>query len=175
MSGTELITAERKRQIEVEGWTPEHDDSHDAGDLVAAAICYAQNAGQHIIGAPPREWPWAVKWWKPSPNDPIRDLVKAGALIAAEIDRRLREQAPDGALDFAELVRIELEKARSKFGAQRVAHESLGVIREEYLEFEKEVFAQVQDRGRMLSELIQIAAMCQRAAEDLDLLNQGAQ
>jgi hypothetical protein len=34
-------------------------------------------------------WPWDEKWWKPSTN-PIRNLVKAGALIAAEIDRLQR-------------------------------------------------------------------------------------
>lgn len=75
-----------------------------------------------------------------------------------------------GMTTFQELVRVELEKARAKFGAQRVPHESLGVIREEYLEFECEVFAQTQDKVRMLAELVQIAAMCQRAAEDLSLL-----
>jgi len=32
-------------------------------------------------------WPWDFKWWKPTPNDRVRELVKAGALIAAEIDR----------------------------------------------------------------------------------------
>lgn len=31
-------------------------------------------------------WPWDAKWWKPS-DDPIKNLVKSGALIAAEIDR----------------------------------------------------------------------------------------
>jgi hypothetical protein len=31
-------------------------------------------------------FPWDYKWWKPS-KDPIKNLVKAGALIAAEIDR----------------------------------------------------------------------------------------
>jgi len=35
-------------------------------------------------------WPWGSEWWKPS-KDPIRDLVKAGALIAAEIDRLQKE------------------------------------------------------------------------------------
>ena len=32
-------------------------------------------------------WPWDLEWFKPSPYDRIRELVKAGALIAAEIDR----------------------------------------------------------------------------------------
>jgi hypothetical protein len=39
------------------------------------------------------DWPWSKKWWKPS-SDPIRNLVKAGALIAAEIDRLQRAKKP---------------------------------------------------------------------------------
>ena len=39
-------------------------------------------------------WPWDMKWWKPSDEDPIRNLVKAGALIAAEIDRLQRRTEP---------------------------------------------------------------------------------
>lgn len=31
-------------------------------------------------------WPWGKQYWKPTPNDPRRQLVKAGALIAAAID-----------------------------------------------------------------------------------------
>jgi hypothetical protein len=34
----------------------------------------------------PKDWPWDLSWLKPSP-DPKHNLVKAGALIAAEIDR----------------------------------------------------------------------------------------
>jgi hypothetical protein len=37
---------------------------------------------------PPPNWPWDAKWWKPS-VDHVRNLVKAGALIAAEIDRMI--------------------------------------------------------------------------------------
>ena len=33
------------------------------------------------------DWPWPPEFWKPS-DDPVRNLVKAGALIAAEIDRQ---------------------------------------------------------------------------------------
>ena len=36
---------------------------------------------------PPTLWPWALSQWKPTPDDRIRELTKAGALIAAEIDR----------------------------------------------------------------------------------------
>lgn len=97
MSGVERIRAERQRQIDAEGWTPEHDDTHQKGQLAAAASCYAKVASRpreitdRVIGPLRRkgfdvEWPWAIEWWKPS-TDPIRNLEKAGALIAAEIDR----------------------------------------------------------------------------------------
>jgi hypothetical protein len=87
--GAELIAAERRRQIEQEGWTPEHDAEHDGWDLTKAAITYAKEAmgGKYSYGGYPLDgWPWDEAYWKPS-DDPIRNLVKAGALIAAEIDR----------------------------------------------------------------------------------------
>lgn len=80
LPGASMIAAERQRQIEVEGWTHEHDDEHRHGELVSAAVCYAKPALADTY------WPWDPFWWKPS-DDPIRNLVKAGALIAAEIDR----------------------------------------------------------------------------------------
>lgn len=86
MNGAELIAAERQRQIEGEGWTAEHDDKHDNGELARAAVCYAEGGtgvGLHEI------WPWFQEEWKPS-GDRVRDLTKAGALIAAEIDRLQR-------------------------------------------------------------------------------------
>lgn len=98
MNGAELIAAERQRQITDEGWTPEHDAEHVQGELALAGACYAW--------PPPRPldvkkaWPWDREWWKPTipahgaksnaqewQDARIRDLVKAGALIAAEIDR----------------------------------------------------------------------------------------
>jgi hypothetical protein len=103
MTGVELITAERERQVSVEGWKPEHDDKHEEGDLTGAAMAYASAAQDQVtvikdgtvksVVALDRSmyifWPWDQDWWKPSP-DPIRNLVKAGALIAAEIDRLQR-------------------------------------------------------------------------------------
>lgn len=99
-SGIELIAAERKRQVEGEGWTPEHDDEHSDGSLAVAAVCYATQANQGLYydGKKLREaalqhWPWSRTWWKPSPENRVRELVKAGALIAAEIDRIQRSAA----------------------------------------------------------------------------------
>ena len=91
--GIELITAERQRQIDAEGWTPEHDAEHNGGELAMAGACYAMPEVERwrqldeVAGGLPNGWPWAPDWWKPSPDDRVRELVKAGALIAAEIDR----------------------------------------------------------------------------------------
>ncbi len=89
-NGIELIADERSRQVSQEGWTPEHDDEHDECEIVEAAVCYALNGREFVLQGTvcpnPGAWPWDMKWWKPS-YDPIRNLVKAGALIAAEIDR----------------------------------------------------------------------------------------
>lgn len=99
-TGTQLISEERERQITKEDWRAEHDDAHVEAELAAAAVCYAENAivtnnttmfDTRFMGVPKR-WPWEKESWKPSYTDPIRDLVKAGALIAAEIDRLQREK-----------------------------------------------------------------------------------
>lgn len=79
--------AERKRHVEVEGWTPEHDDEHTDGGMVKAAACYALhtepvgNVGDYL-----RFWPWSGEWWKPS-ADRRRNLDKAIALLLAEGER----------------------------------------------------------------------------------------
>ena len=78
------ISAERQRQMNVEGWTPEHDDTHSDGEMARAAACYAHNPGK-MGRASPVAWPWSRAWWKPT--NARRDLVKAGALIVAEIER----------------------------------------------------------------------------------------
>lgn len=86
--GITLIAQERRRQVEQEGWDSTHDDEAEGFELSRAGACYAQSAVMGENAGAPREWPWSYQWWKP--GKPIRMLVKAGALIAAEIDRRLR-------------------------------------------------------------------------------------
>lgn len=99
------IAAERVRQVNVEGWTPEHDDSHTGGDLAKAAAAYASSAASENdhaaakrlaeLNVAPAMWPWCATWWKPSHRR--RDLVKAAALIVAELDRLNRaEEAAQG-------------------------------------------------------------------------------
>jgi hypothetical protein len=84
------IAMERNRQVHGEGYSPAHDDFHMAGELAQAASAYAHRASiedpaaRKRLGVP-MAWPWLAHWWKPT--DPRRDLVKAGALIVAEIER----------------------------------------------------------------------------------------
>lgn len=90
------VANERRRQIDAEGWTAEHDDEHDPGELAAAGCSYALNAAKTLWGikglrSQPPMWPWDAEWWKP--KDPRRDLVRAAALIVAEIDRLDRDAA----------------------------------------------------------------------------------
>ncbi|XPL50821.1 ead/Ea22-like family protein [Enterobacter cloacae subsp. cloacae] len=96
------VIAERQRQMSVEGWTPKHDDKHDNNELAFAASCYAFHSAAaswdfeddgtpYDIHPAPKNWPWSPEWWKP--KNPRRDLVKAGALILAEIERIDRQEA----------------------------------------------------------------------------------
>lgn len=80
------VLAERQRQITTEGWTPEHDDEHCNNEMAMAAVCYINETGTvNRNGGKPWGWPWDASWWKP--NARRRNLVKAGALILAEIER----------------------------------------------------------------------------------------
>lgn len=118
-TGAQMIAAERKRQIEKEGYTSEHDRHHVEGELTYGAICYANpnrnyikkrdqstlakvptvtlNNGPEGPGEyhmmPASFWPWRPEDWKPCPGNRMRELQKAGAMIAAEIDRLRRQHA----------------------------------------------------------------------------------
>lgn len=110
--GIKRIAAERRRQIYGEHWTAEHDDEHVDGELALAAVCYATPRPLFVNVGPGRHrdpWPegWSSDWDKrprdggdvlvePTPAERIRMLEKAGALIAAELDRLLRLGASRG-------------------------------------------------------------------------------
>lgn len=116
-AGVELIAEERQRQIDIEGYSKEHDLCHEEKEFIDAATSYMMpNSIRPILDVtneleiqpsyaviydhyssdgtlhkmrilPPSMWPWGEQYWKPTPSDRIRELVKAGALIAAAIDR----------------------------------------------------------------------------------------
>lgn len=108
------IAAERRRQIEAEGWTPEHDDQHDDGELAIASACYAtaaswpdkSRASDGLLSGKPPFWPWDACWWKPTSRR--RDLIKAGALIVAEIER-LDRAAQKGERSASNIARTDAE------------------------------------------------------------------
>ncbi|WP_259363982.1 hypothetical protein [Pseudomonas aeruginosa] len=93
------VQAERRRQVEAEGWTLEHDDAHSHGQMARAAACYAlagssaPNDGTAALLVS-LAWPWDEQWWKPSTAR--RDMVKACALGLAEIERLDRVAASQG-------------------------------------------------------------------------------
>lgn len=121
-TGAELISDERDRQIVEEKWSPKHDDEHTDGSLALAAICYATPVKLYKkveYGAGPMFCdPWPGSWrmyfdkrWSigkgghgtviPEPSTYTDEerfdfLVKAGALIAAELDRLIRRKKKNG-------------------------------------------------------------------------------
>lgn len=98
-AGAAAIAQERARQMDFEGWTPEHDAHHQNGELLTAGVAYARTVELRRIGfetghlawALPAGgfvaavWPWPAATFKPV--DDVRDLVRAASLIAAELDR----------------------------------------------------------------------------------------
>lgn len=97
-TASSLTYDERKRQIQKEGWTTEHDDMHQEGELCRAALCYAQSSVERDLPggdidlktALPYNWPFESDSWKPSPEDRAKELIKSGALYRAEIERLTR-------------------------------------------------------------------------------------
>lgn len=92
------VINERQRQINQEFYSTENDDEYKQNELLRAAVCYAENVVRRgwvfdsNIGSDvyqeeevPDLWPWGLDFWKP--KNPRRDLVRAAALIIAEIER----------------------------------------------------------------------------------------
>lgn len=91
------VLDERFRQTSKEGWTPEHDDAHPYSEMAKAAACYAaiENPNHtlrlHYGKYDEPVWP---EDWTYKPKDRRRNLVRAAALIIAEIERLDRAEQP---------------------------------------------------------------------------------
>lgn len=112
-TGAIRIVEERQRQVDKKGWTSAHDDEHADDTLAIAAACYAApgrvyQKEDRACGVSFNDpWPWHAQddarpyhGNVPAPEKAtrqqrIRLLEKAGALIAAEIDRLLRAEERD--------------------------------------------------------------------------------
>lgn len=77
------------------------EENNSQGELAQAASCYAMPQRLRLLhdeeGAArrvPEQWPdsWYMSWWKPSPDNRMEELIKAGTLIAMELDRLLNTQ-----------------------------------------------------------------------------------
>lgn len=107
-----MISQERDRQVDAEGWSAEHDDQHWDCDLLKAAMCYIWSSRMHDMAPgeamplwtptdpcgergsqewPVPAWPWEGKWWKPKSSR--RDLIRAAALIIAHLERAERHKS----------------------------------------------------------------------------------
>jgi hypothetical protein len=93
MGPWEMIVSERARQLCKEGYSPAHDDQHTEGQLAVLAAAYALSSRsgyetrlQRMVAAHLLD----TYGWKFKPKDPVRDLVRAGALILAELERVIR-------------------------------------------------------------------------------------
>lgn len=95
-SGTTLIEEERKRQISEEGYDWRHDDEVRQHELSYAASAYLVGVNSFYVTNKviPPFWPWPSIAYKPakdqSIDERIKILTKAGALVAAEIDKYQR-------------------------------------------------------------------------------------
>jgi len=144
-TGIDLITSERHRQITVEGWTREHDSAHTNSELAEAALGYAEAAATQVRGrcgwaTQPSNWPWNSEWWKPS-DDPVRNLAKAGALIASEIDRLQSQKS------------IFSEKPNLEHAAKLMADYEMradGVDYSDWLDNYEETFGLITERSSIL-------------------------
>lgn len=109
----QLIAQERQRQIDAEGYSPDHDDGHTDGSIAVVAAALAVHHTDASIDDPLKRvdpvesgrrhdcWGLLAKHGYDGTNpDEIKVLVIAGALIAAEIDRMqrsatFRQENPD--------------------------------------------------------------------------------
>lgn len=84
------VIGERRRQVDIEGWTAETDDKHTVGQMAVAGAAYAIQSAD-LMTTRPRAiqavmlWPWAKTWWKPKTSR--ENLVRAAALLIADIER----------------------------------------------------------------------------------------
>jgi hypothetical protein len=108
------VLAERHRQMSVEGWSPEHDDTHVNFEMARAAAFYALHTAADALPEPTcgvpsdryglfltadQAWPpeWDHATWK-KPKDARRNLVRAAALLVAEIERLDRADGKPGSV-----------------------------------------------------------------------------
>tara|TARA_R110002074_G_scaffold253081_4_gene425106 strand:+ start:9229 stop:9663 length:435 start_codon:yes stop_codon:yes gene_type:complete len=118
------IIGERIIQQKMKGFDAVHDDEHADGELARAAAAYAFSGAKMPLFQAMALWPHAwVEWW--NPKSPREDLVRAGALIVAEIERldraAERAEAATPLTEEARLLRIQAIMATTPRGEDDLA------------------------------------------------------
>jgi hypothetical protein len=128
-SGVELIADERRRQVEVKGWTATHDDVHEGCELARAAVCYAAPVRVYEFGEPDDiygmagscndrihtyiqlrdPWPWDEGDGCNDKRERYDDDRGAGIVdnVTLSLQRRIRMLVIAGALIAAEIDRLQ--------------------------------------------------------------------
>jgi hypothetical protein len=82
LPGIRLVESERLRQLDAKRYDAAHDDQLCHGELLDMACWFVSGDSSAL------EWPWEDD--APEHLSRVDDLIRAAALICAEIDRRLR-------------------------------------------------------------------------------------
>lgn len=106
-----LIAAERRRQIEAEGYSIEHDREHGSAPLYRAACCYQFHASRDL----PEFWPWERAAWKPKGH--LSNLIRAGALFLAALEVADPEQTHGFVGEIPRDIRLALDSVTTKLDA----------------------------------------------------------
>lgn len=100
------VIAERERQQSSKGYSIAHDDEYEQNELIRAANGYLSHVVErswtykeldedtYQSDEVPDFWPWDDSYW--NPKNPRQDLVRAAALIIAEIERIDRKAQGEG-------------------------------------------------------------------------------
>jgi hypothetical protein len=92
LKSLELVWDERIRQQTEEGYTPAHDDEHTEGQLALLAAAYALSSRGKYKRTVEIHSVLALDGFSFKPKDPISDVIKAAALLLAELERLLRAE-----------------------------------------------------------------------------------
>lgn len=175
MNAIELIRAVRQRQID-KGWTRAHDDTRMEGELASAAACYAlESTGKNYHEQIAVIWPFGRAEFRPGATM-IDDLVRAGALIVAEIERlqRVEYDGEDTVQSIFNEIGHEVSRAIAKFPTWPTDPiHATGVLVEEVGELQKEVMQMTYEPSKssheaVRKEALQSAAMAVRFLMSLD-------
>ena len=154
------IGAERERQLKEKNYTRAHDDDHDAGELAHAAATYtilsaerkdrrkdimelveeSDDKGLKEYKRELRFWPWPINWLRL--EERREDLIKAAALIVAEIERL--DRVGSSGLPLRESVIKDLELLKRHLGSKHNKEEGNNLRR-----LKEEVLDELEDYGYM--------------------------